>query len=333
MSKHFSKNILRHPLKFISVNLWVIMLIVLSLLLSISPILGVKVQQVTNTTEFGGPYFPIYGVYCGLYHTSYYGKEPIDEQDRYCQFHDICVTLEDQGLSSCWCNEQLYYLTSNLKPKNEELAGIKESILYYLYIAMARCENFYHFGTNIKITKVRDNSDTKGFNYLPFYPLHENKKESYIMHVNKTFPNTTNLDDLVLVYKMDMAKYQQFGKDVYDNPIDGVDKYTKYIIKMVIYEPFVFNLTNDDNVVVIYNPFKKFDKTIHVEKVKLCNTCHSNNDSYSINGDNGQKTIGAMTAGLVIMGVFIFILTVLLIIVIVKYKKLVGNGYDLVLPP
>ena len=315
-----------------------IMLIVLSILFSFSPIGGntvtsTIVPQVINTTELGGPYFPIYGVYCGLYHTSYYGEEPVDEQDRYCQFHDICVTLEDQGLSSCWCNEQLYYLTSNLKPKNEVLAGIKESILYYLYIAMARCENFYHFDTNIKITKIRDNQDTKGFNYLPFYPLHENKKESYMMHVNKTFPNRTSMDDIVLVYKMDMVAYQQFGKDIYDNPIDGAAKYVKYIIKAVIYKPFMFNLTNDDNVIVIYNPSKKFDKTIHVEEVKVCDTCHSNNNGNSVNINSGKKTIDAMTTGLVIMGVLIFILAVSLIIVIVKYKKLTGSGYTFVLPP
>ncbi len=196
---------------------------------------------------------------------------------------------------------------------------------------MARCENYYHFDNNIKITKVRDNPDTRGFNYLPFYPLQEEIVESYIVHVNKTDSNRTEYDDLVIVYNMDMNTYQQFGKDIYDSPLDGLGKYAQYVIKLVAYKPFIFNLTNDNNVIVIYNPSNIFDKTIHVEKIKLCHTYHSNsNDDKSSNNNNNKKIISNMTTGLVIMGVLIIILMILLLILIVKYKKLVGGNYHLV---
>jgi hypothetical protein len=282
------------------------------------------------------PYFPIYGVYCGLYHTSYYGKEPIDEQDRYCQYHDICVTLETQGLSSCWCNEQLYFLTSNLKPKNEELSGIKDSILYYLYIAMARCNNYYHFDTNFKITKVKDSEDKKGFNYLPFYPLHENKIQSYMTHINKTDSNRTIGQYLALVYQMDVNIYQQFTKDVYDDPKNSLGKYAEYVITILSTKPFIFNMTNDDKVVVIYNPSNKYDQTIHVEEVKLCNSQSTHHNTYDVTNNSASKNIKEMSAmkyGLIIMSVIIVILMVSLIAIISKYKKLTTGDYHLVLPP
>lgn len=126
-----------------------------------------------------------YGIYCGYLHTSEYGLEPIDELDRYCQFHDICTS---QGLLDCFCNEQLYYYVSNYKPIDNVTLSEKNSILKAIYLSVVGCTNMDQFDIKFKLGK-RSN---KGFNYLPIYKSDQNYKYSGNVKIYK-FDNVDNL--------------------------------------------------------------------------------------------------------------------------------------------
>lgn len=106
--------------------------------------------------------FPIHGVYCGLYHTSLIGEEPVDSLDRFCQYHDICVT--SLGYFSCFCNEQLYFLTMNFIPNTSRQITVKNDILFYIHWSIIRCTNHHSFDTTFHLAPYA------GFHYLPFYP-------------------------------------------------------------------------------------------------------------------------------------------------------------------
>ena len=203
-----------------------------------------------------GPYFPIHGKYCGLYHTSYYGEKPIDEIDRYCQFHDICVTLKENGLSSCWCNEQLYYLVSNLEPENEEVKGIKDSILYYLYISVARCMNNYNFDKKIMISRRRSESNKKGFNYLPIY---NSINEKYEIESDKN----------ITIYRIKKSEYKNFTTDVYDDP-SLISKYDNYIEKQLFTKNKYIIKTNNETNIILYNNDVLNSRSLMIKNVTSC---------------------------------------------------------------
>jgi hypothetical protein len=199
--------------------------------------------------------FPKYGEYCGWGHTNYFGKEPIDKLDRFCQIHDICVTLDEHGITSCWCHEQLYYFLSNWKPYNKETTKRKNDILYYMYILIARCENHYHFDTNIHITKaitINGINSTKGFNYLPFYKNDTNS--SFIIKSNGT----------ILLFKLNEKQYNKFTYDAYIKPTEVKIIYTEYLIA-IIKRNVEYNLciTNNQNY-VIYNDDIDYSRIIKI---------------------------------------------------------------------
>ena len=209
-----------------------------------------------NTKELDekwAPIFPIYGTYCGLHHSNKYGEKPVDELDRYCQYHDICVTA--LGLSNCQCNEQLYFLVSNLKPKNITISEVKKSILYYLYVCIWHCQNYYDFDITFWIPSIMKSN---GFNYLPIYPKLNNNNNYEINY------NNNNTNNQIYIYSLPNSVYNNFTIDVYDDP-ENIYKYHHYLIKKLDNDKFYFTV---NNIIVIYNP--SFENQIVVIK-SLCN--------------------------------------------------------------
>lgn len=222
-----------------------------------------QIKNEENFTKLWTSMFPNYGVYCGFDVTSQYGKKPIDDMDRYCQYHDICVTLQSQGRTSCWCNQQLYYLVSNVHPKNIKESKAKDSILYYIYIAVAGCKNYYHFATNIKITRVNSENSTKGYNYLPFYPNIYNQ-QSYVIKINGSSEGSA------YIFKFDKKIYEKFTVNAFNNPVDALSKYNKYFVHELTNRPYQIMI--DNNYYVIYNPSIEYGKTIHIINNTACGT-------------------------------------------------------------
>lgn len=224
-------------------------------------ILGVLSVEAVHIQKENEPWFPIWGVYCGLGHSNHYGKEPIDMMDRYCQFHDICVTISDQGYHSCWCNEQLYYLVSNYKPENKNESDIKSSILYYIYIALTDCDDYWGFDTHIKISRVRPDVGERGFNYLTYYP--QGYPESYEVRMNDTSQET---------YILELApnEYSNFTVDVHVDPTNNINRWMSHSVHTLDENPFVFDVT--DKMVVLYNPSSTHEVTFQVRNVTTCTT-------------------------------------------------------------
>lgn len=106
----------------------------------------------------------IYGIYCGRGHYSNVGEKPIDIFDRVCQIHDICYTSSNYN---CFCNEQIYYLISNLYAKTDEQNKIKDYILQFIFIALVGCKNHELFDNTFVIPKY--SQQNIGFNFIPFY--------------------------------------------------------------------------------------------------------------------------------------------------------------------
>ena len=146
---------------------------------------------------------PLYGYYCGLGHSNKYGVTPVDELDRACQIHDICTTA---GLLACYCNEQLYWSVSNIKPLNNNMSMTKDSVLSYIYTSMIRCKNYDDFDAKYII----GGTNNKGFNYLPFYGEEASK---YVLI--KTLEN----DNIYFLTFDNVYDYSQFTQKVYLNPL------------------------------------------------------------------------------------------------------------------
>jgi len=148
-----------------------------------------------------------YGRYCGRDHYNNYGAIPIDEFDRVCQIHDICVT--SKGMLDCYCNEQMYWMMSYIKPNTVEQKHIKDFVLKGIYASILGCTNHDTFDVYYSVSKLeRDNTFNKGFNYLPIY--------------------TSNSDGCVIcalsnklyVFAYDTVdEYHRLTKLAYDNPL------------------------------------------------------------------------------------------------------------------
>ena len=103
-----------------------------------------------------------YGVYCGLGHGNDYGLEPIDELDRVCQIHDICVSA--LGYTSCRCNEQLYASVTMYDDTNKQQKDTKDYILGMIYKSIIGCNNYN------ELNSYFINDRVPGQNYIPFFP-------------------------------------------------------------------------------------------------------------------------------------------------------------------
>lgn len=143
-----------------------------------------------------------YGKYCGKDHYDSFGGEAVDVFDRACQIHDICCS--SQGLLSCYCNEQLYWMISNLEPKTSEQSDIKDFILKTIYVSVMTCKNYYLFDEYYYVTHVHKDQYYRGFNYLPLR-LHEPLKLC------------STMSD-ILVYDLDEKEYTNFTATAYYSP-------------------------------------------------------------------------------------------------------------------
>jgi len=182
-----------------------------------------------------------YGKYCGKDHYDSFGGEAVDVFDRSCQIHDICCT--SQGLLSCYCNEQLYWLISNLEPKTVNQTDIKDFILKTIYVSVITCKNYYLFDEYYYVTKVYNDQYNRGFNYLP---LRMNDPDINMLRI-------CAYETDLYIYDISNENYSNFTSTAYYNPI-GVYSYKhdvvvaqscKYIHKVtdwkVIYNPTVYD--------------------------------------------------------------------------------------------
>ncbi len=118
--------------------------------------------------RYGGPY----GVYCGIYHSSYTFEEPINPVDRTCQLHDTCISAAGSYLS-CICNEQLSRRISEVCPQNitarERGDGYyRDQIITAMSVATTLCDNICDLEHRYLVSAER------GFNAIPFYgPIDE----------------------------------------------------------------------------------------------------------------------------------------------------------------
>jgi hypothetical protein len=154
-----------------------------------------------------------YGKYCGKDHFDSFGGEAVDVFDRACQMHDICCS--SQGLLSCYCNEQLYWLTSNLEPKTSDQMSIKDFILKTIYVAVVTCNNYYLFDEFYYITRVHPDQYYRGFNYLPLR----------MVEPLKLCAHSTDL----LVFDLDEIEYSNFTSTAYYKP-DSIPYNDKYLL-------------------------------------------------------------------------------------------------------
>lgn len=143
-----------------------------------------------------------YGKYCGKDHYDSFGGEAVDVFDRACQIHDICCS--SQGLLSCYCNEQLYWLISNLEPKTTDQSDIKDFILKTIYVSVMTCKNYYLFDEYYYVTRVHNDQYYRGFNYLP-------------LRMREPLKLCSISTDL-LVYDLDEKEYANFTATAYYNP-------------------------------------------------------------------------------------------------------------------
>lgn len=143
-----------------------------------------------------------YGKYCGKDHYDSFGGEAVDVFDRSCQIHDICCS--SQGLLSCYCNEQLYWLISNLEPKTSDQSDIKDFILKTIYVSVMTCKNYYLFDEFYYVTRVHSDQYYRGFNYLPLR-MHEPLQLCSI-----------NTD--MFIYDLDEKEYSNFTATAYYQP-------------------------------------------------------------------------------------------------------------------
>lgn len=169
---------------------------------------------------------PLYGRYCGLGHNDKYGAQPIDVLDRACQIHDICTSA---GLLTCFCNEQLYWIVSNIVPLNNNMTKTKDSILSYIYASLVGCKNYDRFD----IQYIIGSTFHRGFNYLPFYNI--KKKNLYISI------DTLEDDNIYFLEFDNQYDYSQFTQIAYANPSVDIP-YSKKIQGNVYYKLFDYNI-------------------------------------------------------------------------------------------
>ena len=176
-----------------------------------------------------------YGYYCGKGHYDNYGAIPIDDFDRVCQFHDICVTA--RGMLDCYCNEQLYWMLSYIKPRTVEQSQLKDYALKGLYASIFSCTNHYDFDAIYYISKMVGSNapvDQRGFNYLPLY---------------YSFDGTICTDDNALVlFYVNIVDYYNITKLAFNDP-SSVLSFNHSIIE----RNSCIKSTVTDKIVILYN--------------------------------------------------------------------------------
>jgi len=138
-----------------------------------------------------------YGIYCGLGHGSDYGLEPVDQLDRICQIHNICVSA--LGYTSCACNEQLYAFGTQVYLTTKAQTDMRNYMLTMIYDAILMCTNYNGLG-DFYFVNARD----PGQNYMPFFPYTNVSKSKYVIITETYFFKYYLVSD-----------YEQFTKDAY----------------------------------------------------------------------------------------------------------------------
>jgi len=216
----------------------------------------VCVSALTNTDELKSQVFD-YGIYCGLGHTNVLGLEPIDELDRICQIHDICTGAA--GLTSCFCNEQLYEKMSIYIPSTSAQSSEKNTALTTAYTAISPCSNYLYIDDMRLISNCPSLPCTnqQGFTYFPIYPSSTNYK----------FINVQSVTNIKAYKVSNVTYYNQFTQYAYNNPIntwkslDNNPLYTPITLGLLILrpsEPSVYIFVNyDPNTIsnIIYNEY------------------------------------------------------------------------------
>jgi len=192
-----------------------------------------------------------YGSYCGKDHYNNYGAIPIDDFDRVCQIHDICVTAK--GMLDCYCNEQLYWMLSYLQPRTTEQSQMKDQALRGIYASIFGCTNYYSFDTEYYISKMMEPNvinTYKGFNYLPIY---------------YSFDGTicTDINTLIVFYT-DVGSYYNITKAAFNDP-PSVIKYPHSVIQM----NSCIRVSSTDKILILYNILNVPRKITY-----LIDTCH-----------------------------------------------------------
>lgn len=135
---------------------------------------------VTAKTQFG--MFDTYGQYCGFGYGSSNGTRPIDDVDRICQIHDICITAT--SYVNCHCAAQLYY--SVYHPNNTLRLNVTafqqkeaEDMAWWIYLTSPICIGWerYNIAEKFYVAGTRH----IGYNYLPLYDV---RGSQYIMASN-----------------------------------------------------------------------------------------------------------------------------------------------------
>jgi hypothetical protein len=201
-----------------------------------------------------------YGVYCGLYHTDVYGEQPINDLDRKCQVHDICVSA--LGRSSCYCNEQLYWAVSNVKPIDKASDSEKNKILSLIYPSLVSCNNYYDF--DIKFVLANGYITTnRGFNYVPFYSVPDKLDERLYFYSS----------DDIYIFSVDNKYYSNLTHQIYDSITTPVKDYSPVLCK----KNQQYYLNRDQRSIIFYSTNQK-STSVYVtnKKYKLVNITFNN---------------------------------------------------------
>jgi len=192
---------------------------------------------------------PEYGKYCGYKVTDKYGAKPIDELDRVCQLHDICVT--SIGLLNCFCNEQLYYLVSNIRPKSQTVSKTKDSILSWIYKSIILCNtNYYWFDNLFSIAPFEKNN--AGYFYIPFYPTDKDKR----------FIIESSRDAFIITFN-DTSSYQNFTISMGNFERINFSKFNLYPLQANNITKFEMK---KNETTVIFNP-QPFDLIVFIKEI------------------------------------------------------------------
>lgn len=184
-----------------------------------------------------------YGNYCGLGYSNDRGIQPIDELDRACQIHDICVTAG--SLLDCFCNEQLYDKLSEFNPQTSVQASNRDADISLLYTALFGCSNYPNINTKFYIPYFNTPS-SRGFTYFPLYTDDGYRLFSFYDHSN------------VRTYITDKSTFNNsFTTIAYNNPsrtwihIDNDDRYSRWTFtsRLLLVRPrSVMVFINEDGV-------------------------------------------------------------------------------------
>jgi len=193
---------------------------------------------------------PIYGYYCGKDNHNQYGIQPLDDLDRQCQIHDICVAAS--SLIDCYCSTQLYLSVSSTVTTNMYATKVKNEILSFTYPLISICENGNSYHKRYFISGTDTKKNNRGYNYIPLF--------EYIRYDYLVAGGSSELS----VYKFTPEQYIEFGKTMVDRPTDS-EKFKDNIFNISEKNIVYSNVISDpDDIYVVVNHKSEKSVTIYV---------------------------------------------------------------------